>query len=192
MNGLDQARETQLKNIQAKTGKSLEEVRHLITKSGLTKHGEIRAMLMEKLKLGYGDANSLVHFALQSDAQSAAKDSGLSTEDVLDGIYTGPKADLRAIHEKVMQAIEKFGEFEVAPKKGYVSLRRKKQFAMLDPGTKGRFEVGLNMKGVEPTNRLTAMPPGGMCQYKVLLTKPGEVDRELLGWIKTAYDSSGS
>ena len=47
------------------------------------------------------------------------------------------------------------------------------------------------MKGVEPTDRLAAMPPGGMCQYKVFLTKPGEIDRELLGWIKTAYDHSG-
>jgi len=187
----DQARETQLKNIQAKTGKSLDEVRSLIKKSGLTKHGEIRAMLIERLKLGYGDANSLVHYALRSDGQSAAQAGGLSIQDVLEGIYAGPKAAVRPIHEKVMQAIEKLGEYEIAPKKGYISLRRKKQFAMLAPASKGRFEVGLNMKGVEPTGRLTALPPGGMCQYKVFLTSAAEVDKELLGWIKTAYDGSG-
>jgi len=187
----DQARETQLKNIQAKTGKSLDEVRSLIKKSGLTKHGEIRAMLIERLKLGYGDANSLVHYALRSDGQSAAQAGGLSIQDVLEGIYAGPKAAVRPIHEKVMQAIEKLGEYEIAPKKGYISLRRKKQFAMLAPASKGRFEVGLNMKGVEPNGRLTALPPGGMCQYKVFLTSAAEVDKELLGWIKTAYDGSG-
>ena len=191
MSSADQARETQLKNIQAKTGKSLDEVRSLIKKSGLTKHGEIRAMLIERLKLGYGDANSLVHYALRSDGQSAAQAGGLSIQDVLEGIYAGPKAAVRPIHEKVMQAIEKLGEYEIAPKKGYISLRRKKQFAMLAPASKGRFEVGLNMKGVEPNGRLTALPPGGMCQYKVFLTSAAEVDKELLGWIKTAYDGSG-
>ena len=191
MSSADQARETQLKNIQAKTGKSLDEVRSLIKKSGLTKHGEIRAMLIERLKLGYGDANSLVHYALRSDGQSAAQAGGLSIQDVLEGIYAGPKAAVRPIHEKVMQAIEKLGEYEIAPKKGYISLRRKKQFAMLAPASKGRFEVGLNMKGVDPTDRLTALPPGGMCQYKVFLTSADEVDKELLGWIKTAYDGSG-
>ena len=191
MSSADQARETQLKNIQAKTGKSLDQVRSLIKKGGLSKHGEIRAMLIDRLKLGYGGANALVHYALQSDGQTTAQAEGLSIQDVLEGIYAGPKAGLRPIHEQVMQAIEKLGEFEIAPKKGYVSLRRKRQFAMLGPATRGRFEVGLNMKGVEPTDRLTAMPPGGMCQYKVFLTSTAEVDKELLGWIKTAYDGSG-
>jgi hypothetical protein len=35
------------------------------------------------------------------------------------------------------------------------------------------------------------MPPGGMCQYKVYLTSPKEVDKELLAWIRLAYDGSG-
>jgi hypothetical protein len=191
MSDLDKARQTQLDNIQKKTGKSLDEVRELIRTSGLSKHGEIRAMLMKELGLGYGDANSLVHFALASDAQSAAEARGLSAEDVLAEIYAGPKASLRPIHDRIMAGIDKFGPFEIVPKKGYVSLRRKKQFAMLGPGTKGRFEVGLNMKGAEASNRLEAMPPGGMCQYKVFLSSQDEVDQELLGWISQAYAAAG-
>jgi hypothetical protein len=191
MSDLDKARQTQLDNIQKKTGKSLDEVRELIRTSGLSKHGEIRAMLMKELGLGYGDANSLVHFALASDAQSAAEARGLSAEDVLAEIYAGPKASLRPIHDRIMAGIDKFGPFEIVPKKGYVSLRRKKQFAMLGPGTKGRFEVGLNMKGAEASNRLEAMPPGGMCQYKVFLSSQDEIDQELLGWISQAYAAAG-
>jgi hypothetical protein len=90
-----------------------------------------------------------------------------------------------------MAAITRFGDFEIAPKKGYVSLRRKKQFAMLGPATNTRFELGLNMKGVEPTERLQAQPPGGMCQYKVKLTDAAEVDAELVAWVRTAYDHAG-
>ncbi len=87
----------------------------MIKKSGLSKHSEIRAMLIDQLKLGYCDANSLVHFALQSNAQSVAQARGRSTEGVLHGIYTGPKAALRPIHKKGMQAAEKLRELEITP-----------------------------------------------------------------------------
>jgi hypothetical protein len=90
-----------------------------------------------------------------------------------------------------MTAVNGFGAFEIAPKKGYVSLRRKKQFAMVGPATNTRVEVGLNMKDVKATGRLAALPPGQMCQYKVKLTDPAEVDPELIGWIKRAYDTAG-
>ena len=191
MDTLTRARETQLKNIQAKTGKTLAELRVLIEQSGLTKHGQIRQMLMDKLGLGYGDASMLIHFAQASDGQSAAEAAGATIEDVLAGIYTGSKAPLRPIHDRLMAPILKLGPFETVPKKGYVSLRRARQFAMIGPASKGRVEVGLNMKGVEPTARLEAQPPGSICQYKVFLTRPEEVDEELLGWIKRAYHSAG-
>jgi len=191
MSTLDKARETQLRNIETKTGKSFEELRTLIKGSGLTKHSEIRDMLKTQLGLGHGDANALVHYALATDGQSAAAAAGLSSDDVVDEIYTGNKAHLRPIHDKFMAAIEGFGEFEIAPKKGYVSLRRKKQFAMIGPATKDRVEVGLNLKGVPGTDRLLEQPPGGMCQYKVKVTGADEVDAELLGWVKQAYDSAG-
>jgi hypothetical protein len=191
MSSLDKARQTQLKNIEAITGKSLPELREVIASSGLQKHGEIRQMLMERFGLGYGDASSLVHFALESDGQSAAQAAGLSADQVLDGIYAGSKATLRPLHEAAMQAIHDLGEFEIIPKKAYLALRRKRQFAMVGPGTKGRLEIGLNMKGVEATARLEALPPGGMCQYRVFLTSPDEVNDELMSWLKTAYDSAG-
>ena len=59
------------------------------------------------------------------------------------------------------------------------------------PATNTRVEVGLNMKGVPGTARLEALPPGGMCQYRVRLASTDEVDKELLGWIRKAYDGAG-
>ena len=184
------ALETQLANIQKRSGKSLKELSAIIASSGLVKHGEIRDMLKNKLGLGHGDATALVHVVLKSDGQSAAAEQGLSPEEVMDGLYTGAKASLRPIHDKLMLQIRKFGPFEVAPKKTYVSLRRKKQFAMIGPATNTRVEVGLNMKGVKGTERLEELPPGGMCNYKVRVTSPGEVDAELVAWIRTAFEAS--
>ena len=188
MSSVDKATETQLKNIQTRTGKTLDQLYDLIRKTGLSKHGEIRDMLKSDMDMGHGDANTLVHFYMKS--QSASPEPA-SSDDVLDQIYTGPKATLRPIHDKLMQSISKFGEFEVAPKKAYISLRRKKQFAMIGPATNTRVEVGLNMKGVKGTERLNELPAGQMCQYKVKVTDPKEVDKELIDWIKQAYDSAG-
>jgi len=191
MSSLDSARETNIRNIETKTGKSLADLRKVINKSGLTKHSDIRDMLREKFDLGYGDANSLVHYAKMTDGQSAAQKSGTSIDEIIDELYTGKKADLLPVHKEVMNKIEKFGNIETVPKKGYLSLRRMKQFAMIGPGTKGRLEIGLNMKGIEGTSRLESLPPGGMCQYRVFLTKASEVDEVLINWLKLAFDSAG-
>ncbi len=191
MSSLDKARETQLGNIQAKTGKTLAELKTLITASGLIKHGEIRQMLMDRFGLGFGDASMLVHFAQESDGQTAAQAKGATIDDVLAEIYSGPRAALRPIHEEIIRHVDNFGEYEIVPKKGYVSLRRKRQFAMIGPGTKGRLELGLNMKDMPDSDRLLPQPPGGMCQYKVFLVSPDEIDQELLGWIRFAYDHAG-
>jgi len=189
MSSLDKAMQTQLDNIQKKTGKSLDELAAIIEKSGLTKHGEIRDYLKRELGLGHGDANALVHAVLQSDGTRAAE--GKSGNQVLDEIYSGAKAHMRPIHEKLMKEIHKFGEFEVAPKKGYVSLRRKKQFVMIGPKTNTRFEVGINAKDLKKNLRLVEQPKGSMCNYIVNLTGVQDVDSELVAWIKSAYESAG-
>ncbi len=175
---------TQIANIEAKTGQSMAQLRTLVRGSGLDKHAEVRAWLMESLSLGYGDANTVAHLAKAPPAASADADP-------LDSIYAGAKAPLRALHDAVMAVVTSLGPFEVAPKKGYVSLRRKKQFAMLGPATKDQIEIGLNAKDLPADARLKAVPPGGMCQYKVRLRQVGEVDKAVTAWLRTAFESAG-
>ncbi len=191
MADMDKAIATQVANIEKKTGKSLAQLTAAIQKSGKTKHGEIRSWLIETYGIGHGDANTLTHTALESDGASAAKASGATADDVLADIYSGKKEHLRPIHEKLMKAIAKFGEHEIAPKKGYVSLRRKKQFAMLGPKTNDRFELGLNLKDDIKDTRVKPVPPGGMCQYIVPLTSADEIDDKLIAHVKRAYDAAG-
>lgn len=185
----EQALATQLANIEKRTGKTLAELSAIVKGSGLTKHGELVAMLKTTLGMGHGDANTLVHTVRQSAGPAAAE--GQSGGQVLDGLYTGPKAALRPIHDKLLDAMRALGEFEEAPKKAYVSYRRKKQFVMIGPATNTRVEVGLNAKGLKGGARLEELPAGQMCNYKVKLTEAGQVDAELLAWIKTAFDAAG-
>lgn len=187
MSDPDQAVQTQLANIRQRTGKTLPQLHALLQKSGVDKHGAMVKFLKEEHGMGHGDANLVVHLFRQQAEPPAATTGG----DPLDVIYAGKKAELRPVHEALLARIAKFGAFELAPKKAYVSLRRKKQFAMVGPGTKGRLQVGLNLRDVEPSERLVAMPPGGMCQFTVHLTTVQEIDAELLRWLRAAFDAAG-
>ncbi len=195
MSDPQKAIQAQLANIVERTGKSVAQLHALLSKSGRQKHGELVTFLKKELHMGHGDANTVVHTfrdAAAASSDAAAPTATTSTsQDPLAGMYAGSKAPLRALHDAVMAQIERLGKFEVAPKKAYVSLRRKKQFAMVGPGTKGRLEIGLNMRDVEATDRLVAQPDGGMCQYKVHVSNLAEVDKQLLVWVRTAYDGAG-
>nr|MCU0870535.1 DUF4287 domain-containing protein [Burkholderiales bacterium] len=161
---------TQLRNIQTRTGKSIAELHAALAAAGLAKHAEKRAWLMTQFQLGYGDANTVVHVVgaippeLEGADAPAAAAAAAPAGDPLEAIYTGPKASLRPLHDAVLAAISKFGPFEIAPKKTYVSLRRARQFAMVGPATREAVEIGLNHKSLPAHARLKALPAGGMCQ----------------------------
>jgi hypothetical protein len=193
------ARLTQLRNIQVKTGKTIAELHAVVVASGLAKTSERRALLMDRFQLGYGDANTVALFMGQplpdlaghaDAAPTAAPPAAASESDPLDGLYAGPKAGLRPLHETVLAVVHGFGSFEAAPKKGYISLRRQKQFAMVGPATKDSIEIGLNLRGLEAHARLKLLPPGGMCQATTRLSRADELDAVLTGWLRAAYDAA--
>ena len=191
MADLDKAMATQLANMEKRTGKSLEELTRIVQESGLSKHGELVAMLKSSLGMGHGDANLLVQHVRRAGEPNAASAQERSVDQVLDELYTGPKAALRPIHERLLEELGRMGAYEWIPKKSYISYRRKKQFAMIGPATNTRVEVGLNMKGVPGTERLQELPSGQMCDYKVRLTQEDQVDAELVSWLRLAYEASG-
>lgn len=186
---------TQLRNIQGKTGKTIAELQAAAAASGAAKHGEKRSWLMEQYELGYGDANTVVtmigKLPAELDGPAPTAAAAAPQDDPLDLIYAGPKAHLRALHDAVMKLVAGFGACEQAPKKTYISLRRKKQFAMLGPATKDQIEVGLNAKDLPAHPRLKVLPPGGMCQATTRLASLKDVDPTLKGWLKQAYDAAG-
>jgi hypothetical protein len=183
----DEARESYVKGIEAKAGRPIEELVAEVVAWGPGKHGELLKRAKEAFGLGHGHANLLVHLA----RDAAQGDAGASDEDPLDAIYAGSKAALRPLHEALLARLAQLGPFEVAPKKGYVSLRRAKQFAMVGPGSRKRLEVGVNLRGAQGGERFEALGPGKMCTHRAFVGEAHEIDDELLAFLKEAYEAAG-
>ncbi len=182
---MDKTVTTMMENLKEKTGHSLEEWKKLISKQPLAKHGEIVKFLKETHNVTHGYASEIALKVLGSDADSTTDTDGLIVSQ-----YKG-KENLKPFYDKLIEAIEKFdGEFEIAPKKTYVSLKRKKQFIILNPASKTRFEIGFNLKGVEPKGKLEAEKPNGICSHKINLADIKEIDKEVIDWIKMAFEKA--
>lgn len=184
---MDKGTETMIENLQKNTGKTLKEWIEIVKKEAIEKHGEIIKFLKEKHSLTHGFANLIALKAKGTDAGSAE-----NQDDLINKQYQG-KEHLKPIYEKLIEEVQKFGnDVEIAPKNANVSLRRKKQFALLHPVTKTRFEIGINLKGQEPKGKLEAVTSANaMCSHKINITDLKDVDEEVIHWIKTAYNSAG-
>jgi len=170
------------------THKTLDEINQIINESNLTKHSEIRSYLSEKLNLTYGDANTLTHYALKTDGVSMAE--GKSLDEILSEIYCDKKSDLLVIHEEIMNHVNTFGDFEIIPKKGYLSLKCKRQFMMIGPKTNTRIEIGINIKDELNNELFIPQPKGSMCQYIVKISNIEDVNDEIINVLKLAYNQS--
>ena len=183
---MDKATQTMIENLHKNTGKKLEQWIEIVNKENFKKHGEIIKFLKEQHEFTHGFANLVAHKAKESDAGSAKNGDGLIASQ-----YKG-KEHLKPIYDKLISKIQTFGnDIEIAPKKAYVSLRRKKQFATLNPATKTRFEIGINLKGQEPKGKLEAEKPNAMCSHKIKIEDISEIDNEVIDWLKTSYENAG-
>jgi predicted transport protein len=184
---IDKAIQTQVTNIENATGKKLADWIAIVNKSGFTKHGELVSFLKQKHGFTHGNANTIVHFAKQSHAGAPENETDWIAEQ-----YKG-KENLKAWYDKIMAEIQKMGkDVEIAPKKAYVSLRRKKQFAILQPSTKDRLDVGLNIKGVVPSGNVLASGSwNAMCTHRIKVEDEKTINKELFDWIKRSYEQAG-
>ena len=183
----DAATQTMIANLPDKTGKSLEQWITALGKTPLEKHGEIVKHLKGKFGVTHGFANLIAIKYRESTAGGPA-----ATDDLVAAQYQGAKAQLRPIYDAIVATVRKFGaDVEVSPKKTYVSLRRNKQFALVQPSTKDRIDVGINLKGEKASKRLEASGSfNAMVSHRVRVADIGDVDAELGKWLMKAYDKA--
>jgi Domain of unknown function (DUF5655)/Domain of unknown function (DUF4287) len=193
MSIVDKGLEAQIHNIEEQYGKSLSEWIALIKESGTTKHTDMVTMLKSQYGMSHSSVHRVALSAREADGASMVQTAKASGRDPVEEMYSGKKADLKPLHDALMIAITSFGnDIELAPKKGYVSLRRKKQFAMIQPTSVTRIDIGLILKGVPPTERLeSASSFNALFTHRVRVNTVNDVDEQLITWLKQAYDLAG-
>jgi len=193
MSTVDEGLEAQIRNIEQQYGKPLSEWIAIVKESGLTKHSDMVAMLKSQYGMSHGSAHRVALKAREADAASIVKAAEASGRDPVAELYSGKKAGLKPLHDALMTAITTFGDdIELAPKKGYVSLRRKKQFAMIQPTTATRIDLGLILKDIPMTERLeSAASFNALFTHRVRVSTINDVDAQVIAWLKQAYNLAG-
>ncbi len=173
------------RNIEAQTGRSVESWTTAVQQQGVVKHGAIVAWLKSDHGLSHAHAN---HIAKRTTEAATPR----STDDPAAHLFEG-KEGLRPIYDALVAEAASFGpDVEVAPKKANASLRRRKQFALIQPSTHTRVDLGLILKGRSPAGRLEMSGSfNAMFTHRVKLAATDEIDAELLGWLREAYDEAG-
>ena len=193
---LEAGLQAQIRNIEATYGKPMADWLAIIAASGLTKHTEVVAMLKTEYGMTHGAAHRVSLVARQAPPAPAGPDQDGRPDqdgDPAGALYTGRKADLRPLHDALMTAISAFGDdVDQVAKKGYLSLRRRKQFAMIQPSGAGRIDVGLILKDVPAEGRLeSAVGFNALFTHRVRVTSPEDIDPTLMEWLHSAYMNAG-
>jgi hypothetical protein len=178
----------QIRNIERTYGKPIDAWIDLVNANGLSRHPDIVAMLKTQHGMAHGAAHRVALLA-----HNASQPAPASLQDAVDALYAGRKSGLRPIHDTLVGVIGGFGaDIELAPKKGYVSARRAKQFAMIQPSTAQRVDLGLILKDRDPAGRLeSAQGFNALFTHRVRIHTAAEIDDDLCAWLHDAYRSAG-
>lgn len=176
-------------SLKEKTGKDLGEWKVVLQEAGLldtTTPGQKVNWLKGTHGVTHGYAEVIGWMSVRPDDYQPP-----TFEELVAAQYSGKKAVLRPIYERLFAAGMALGP-DVAPEpcQGYVPLQRKRQFAAIQPSTLTRIDLGLRLPGIEPAGRLQASKGvgGGAITHKIAITSLDEVDEEVLGWLKQAYE----
>lgn len=180
---LDPALAAMIRNLEANTGRPLAGWLELVSSLGPMKYGQAARHLKEERGLTHGYATMLVHLAARSSGAAAAG------SELLEAQYAGQKAGLQPLYEHLISTVRNSGDdVEVAPRKEYVSLRRSKQFALVQASTRSRLDVGLVLKGLAPAGRLEAAGSfNAMVTHRARVESLADIDEELVAWLRQAY-----
>jgi hypothetical protein len=196
---------TQIRNIEARYGKTMAQWSAIVAASGLTRHQDVVGLLKADHGLPHGAAHRVSLTVRQQPGPGQPAQPGQPSQpaqpghpghatagDPVSALYTGRKAALRPLHDALMTAVLALGDdVEVAPKKGYLSLRRGRQFAMIQPSGAGRIDVGLILPATQETQpgpRLeSAAGFNALFTHRVRVPAGAAIDPELTAWLRLAY-----
>ena len=175
-----------LDNVKAKTGLTPEDFRKLAKQKGLVRAREITAWLKADYGLGYGHAGAIYYTIAHAD------DAKAGPEDKIEKLFMGNKVKWRKTYDALETKVRKFGaDIEVSPNMTYINLcRGTRKFAIVQ-ATVERLDIGIKLKGVKPAGRFEAAGSwNAMVTHRVRIADPKQIDKELLTWLRRAYDAA--
>jgi hypothetical protein len=176
-----------LNTIKAKTGKAPADFQKLAAKKGLTRYPELMLWLKSEFGLGHGHANLIAHEIVNADKPKATPDEAIAK------LFSGKKEIWHGAYDALVSKLAKFGtDVTVSSTSSYISLLRNgKKFGIVMPSSAERLDIGIKLKGVAPTARMeTAGTWHNMVTHRVRITDSKQIDKELLTWLKQAYDAA--
>ncbi|MFM9878218.1 MAG: DUF4287 domain-containing protein [Rhodoglobus sp.] len=175
-----------LDSIKQKTGLEAADFRRLAADKGLldAKASEVVAWLKEEYGLGQGHAMAL--FATFKDRPAAS--------DRIDKLFSGAKARWRPAVDELIVTLAEHGAVGTAPTDTYLSLLKgKAKFAVLAT-TADRLDVGIKLRDASVAATSPRVEQSGswnaMVTHRVRVTDPAQIDDELVGWLRAAYDQA--
>jgi ribosomal protein L39E len=173
--------ETVVLNCAANTGRTLPQWVQLAKRARVKDPREARAW-------GKEQGLSTVYQTAVVETLFPAEDAD---DELVDGQYTGPKAALRPVYDALVKAVRAFGQdVEIMPRKSQVTFSRATSFAVVRAATKDRVDVAMKLHGVPATGRLASCKgaTGSDPSHAVGVRAVREVNRELVGWLRSAYE----
>jgi hypothetical protein len=169
-------------NLEAKTGRTLAGWRALIP-ANLRERRTVLQFLKAQYGLGHVQAAVITSIHL-SDGELATDES------LLDGLFSGDRRPVRSVYDALAASVRRLGtDVRVDPRKGYVAIRRSRQFAAVRPES-AKLAVALVLGGATDTIGLEPRPGFIIptATHRILLRTSHDVDATIERRLRDAYD----
>jgi len=179
-------REWQVELLERSTGRSLESWNEQVRREAPDDERGLRAWLGERGVTGY--SQMLLVFE-----RFGYPDFFTKTADELVAEQYADRPALRPIYDALVAILPEIGEVTVQTRKTYVSLLTpRRTFAVVAPTTRTRVDLGLRWTDAPGSPRLSPAGSrlGGAVTVKVALHRLDDLDDEVMGWLRAAYDAN--
>lgn len=182
--GPKQMGEAILRNLEEKTGKSLERWLTIIKKSKLADKKSVMDFLKTNHSVGHFQAQTIFE-------QLSGTNEYENSDEFIPALFN--TADLMKAYKKIENAILKFGkDIRIQPCKTYIPFYRKNQFAILKTSRDKKIVIGLNLDDNFNHDRFKKSKSGGSerINFQTTLNTIDDFDKEIISIFKTAYEKN--
>jgi hypothetical protein len=167
--------------LRSRTGQDVAAWNRRVAEAGLPDEQALRAWLDGQGVTGYGQALLVWERFGYPDFLTAEAD------ELIAGQYAD-RPQLRPVFDAVLAVLPAVGPATMQARKTMVSLvTPRRTFAVIQAATKSRVDLGLRLEHERPGGRLLAARDLGSATVRIPLTRPEDVDAEVLDWLRRAY-----